>query len=149
MRGSSLTLLEVLLVVVLLCVGAGALVWRLDRWVQHHRLQSDALRLKSLMLHARSLALHTQADWQLTLTPSKRGVDARLVCREEAARAPSGQRIQPLRGCTLAEPLVLEFYSSGALAPLTPFKVGPNVTLSLSELFQQKETPSRLGIQPE
>ncbi len=150
MRTHSLTLLEVMLVIAILAVTAGTLVWRLDRWVQSDRFRSDALRLKSLVIHARSLALYTHADWQLELTPSTNGLLVKLACREEPSRSSSNHR--PLNACNLIvhgaplkTPLHLEFYSSGALAPLEPFTLqskhrqAQSVVLCLPDLFQQKE----------
>lgn len=151
-RKRPLLLIEVLIVVALLAVGASVLFWRLDRWIQRHQFQSDALRLKNLILQARSLALHTQADWELRLAPSEQGVRLELVCREDPQRPPSGEALRPLKACLLDAPIVLEFYSSGALSPQTPFTVHSknqqSLPLCLPELFQQKELVATLRLQP-
>lgn len=151
-RKNPLLLVEILIVIALLAIGASILFWRLDRWIEHHQFQSDTLRLKSLILQARSLALHTQSDWELHLHPSADGIRLELVCREDPLRPPSKEALSPLKGALIETPITLEFYSSGALAPQAPFTLhGKNRqswSLCLPELFQQKEFVAKVRLQP-
>jgi len=139
------TLLEVMLVMALLVVAGGAIYWRLDRFVAHHRLETDASTLKSALLHARALALCSRSDIRLVLTPSKTGWNLRLQQPEDPAAEPVKWPTS-LGRCNLflddvpAEQLVFQFYSSGHIHPAGTLRLQTDtqkIIISLPQLFKQ------------
>jgi prepilin-type N-terminal cleavage/methylation domain-containing protein len=139
------TLLEVMLVMALLVVAGGAIYWRLDRFVAHHRLETDASRLKSALLHARTLALCSRSDIRLILSPSKKGWSLELQQPEDPSALPT-KWPSSLGRCNLflddtpAEQLVFQFYSSGHIHPTGTLRLQTdtqNATFSLPKLFKQ------------
>jgi len=138
-------LLEVMLVVAILSIAGGAIYWRLDRFVAHHRLETDASRLRSALLHARALALCSRSDIRLVLKSSKTGWSLELQQPED----PAAELVKwptTLGRCNLflddtpAEQLVFQFYSSGHIHPTGTLRLQTDtqkIIISLPQLFKQ------------
>jgi Tfp pilus assembly protein FimT len=141
----ALHLLEIMLAIGILAIAGGAIFWRLDRFIQHKRFQGDTGRLKSTLLHAKTLALNTHSDIQVVLASSKKGWNIQLQCQEDPTAVPHkwhtslGPSQLFLNDVSVKE-LKFEFFSSGHTLPKGTLKFqakDQTSLISLSELFRQ------------
>ncbi len=147
-----LTLLEVLITASMLAVGGGLVFWKLDRFVQTKRLHADADKIKSVLLHARTLALNARADFQVELSRAKNHWNLRIQNRED----PTAQPVKwpgSLSSCNVSfndvstKKLTFDFFSSGHVLPEGTLSLQTDtqkVLISLSELFKQSSEQSSL-----
>jgi prepilin-type N-terminal cleavage/methylation domain-containing protein len=143
------TLLEVMIAISILAIGAGALSYRVSSLIAQKQFETDSGRLKSLLLSSRMLALNTHSDWKLTFKKMKRGWSLQLICREDPDLI---YPVEPLCQKELTfnnKPLdsfTLDFFSTGQVRPLGEIslkkgaaKDAYQVKLKIPDLFQIEE----------
>lgn len=139
------SLLEVMISICLLALGAGALFFKVNALIEQKQFETDSRRLKNLLLSSRTLALNTRTDWRLIVYPQAERWALQLVCREDP------DLIYPptyfsKKELTFNQKTVknffIDFYSTGKVSPSGTIclkKKGREVSFTIPQLFDYEE----------
>lgn len=114
------SLLEVMIAISILAIGAGALFFRIGRLIDQKQFETESSRLKNLLLSSRLLALNTQTDWRLAFKKSAKGWVIKLHCLEDADLiypAVSLSNNEILLNQRPLDKFSLDFFSTGLTRP--------------------------------
>lgn len=143
------SLLEVMLAVSILAIGAGALFFRISNLIAQKRFETDSGRLKSLLLSSRMLALNTHTDWQLLFHKTENGWAIQLICRQDPDLVYPATQIYQKELIFNNKPIKdfsIDFFSTGQIRPIGELAIKKNkdknafqVQFKIPELFNIEE----------
>jgi len=149
MKRRFFSLLEVMIAISILAIAAGSLFFRVNRLIEQKRFETDAGRLKSLLLSSRMLALNTHSDWRLHFHKTTKGWEIRLLCLEDPDLiypVPQLSQKELLFNDQPIEELSINFFSTGQVRPVgelalqkTRGNLPTKSKLKIPELFRLEE----------